>query len=61
MAVSVENAKRERVSGEIPNLVQDSRDLLTCYNRIWVPFIGGNRQTLMNEDFNSSGGDKNVS
>jgi hypothetical protein len=49
VAVSVENAKRERVSGEIPNLVQDSRNLLTRYNRIWVPFIGGNRQTLMNE------------
>ena len=49
VAISVENAKRERVSGEIPNLVQDSRDLLTRYNRIWVPFIGGNRQTLMNE------------
>lgn len=49
VAVLDENAKRERISGEIPNLVRDSRDLLTRYNRVWVPFIKGNRQTLMDE------------
>ncbi|KAI3701724.1 hypothetical protein L6452_27011 [Arctium lappa] len=43
------NAKRERVSGEIPNFARDSRGLLARYGRIWVPSTGGNRQTLMNE------------
>lgn len=48
-AILEENAKRERVSGEIPNLVQDSRGFLTRYGRVWVPFLGGNRQILLDE------------
>ncbi|KAJ9538155.1 hypothetical protein OSB04_030888, partial [Centaurea solstitialis] len=43
------NAKRERVVGEIPKLVRDSRGLLTRYGRIWVPQLGGNRQILFEE------------
>ncbi|KAJ9542555.1 hypothetical protein OSB04_029061 [Centaurea solstitialis] len=48
-AVSDVNAKRERVIGEIPKLVRDSRGLLTRYGRIWVPQLGGNRQILFEE------------
>ncbi|KAJ9551721.1 hypothetical protein OSB04_015766 [Centaurea solstitialis] len=34
------NAKRERIFGEIPKLVRDSRGILTRYGRIWVPQLG---------------------
>ncbi|KAJ9538563.1 hypothetical protein OSB04_031296 [Centaurea solstitialis] len=43
------NANRERITSEIPKLVRDSRGLLTRYDRIWVPQLGGNRQILLEE------------
>lgn len=49
MAVLDENAMRERTSGEIPIFSRDSRGLLTHYGWVWVPYTGGNRQTLMDK------------
>lgn len=48
-AVKEENQKKERVKGQISTFVRNSRDLLTRYSRIWVPFIGETRQILMDE------------
>ena len=49
MAILDENAKRERVAGDISIFVRDSRGLLTRYGRVWVPFTGGNKRFLMDE------------
>jgi hypothetical protein len=48
-AVNDENQNKERIKGQVPNLVKDSRELLTRFGRIWVPFIGETRQILMDE------------
>jgi hypothetical protein len=48
-AVKDENQNKERIKGQVPNLVKDSRELLTRFGRIWVPFIGETRQILMDE------------
>ncbi|KAI3768718.1 hypothetical protein L2E82_19548 [Cichorium intybus] len=44
-----ENQKGERIVGQLAAMVKDSRDLLTCHERIWVPKLGGVRQTLLEE------------
>ncbi|KAL4555554.1 hypothetical protein LXL04_038176 [Taraxacum kok-saghyz] len=49
VAILDENAKRERVAGDISIFVRDSRGLLTRYGRVWVPFTGGNIRFLMDE------------
>ncbi|KAJ9544711.1 hypothetical protein OSB04_024418 [Centaurea solstitialis] len=48
-AVKAENVKKERIPGEVSMLVRDSRDLLTRYDRVWVPSLGNNRQVLLTE------------
>ena len=53
-AVKEENQKKERVKGQVSTFVRDSRDLLTRYSRIWVPFIGGTKQILMDEAHKSN-------
>ncbi|KAI3679919.1 hypothetical protein L2E82_50899 [Cichorium intybus] len=44
-----ESEKSERIVGQLAAMVKDSRDLLTCHERIWVPKQGGVRQTLLEE------------
>ncbi|KAI3790904.1 hypothetical protein L2E82_04323 [Cichorium intybus] len=44
-----ENKKGERIMGQLAAIVKDSRDLLTCHERIWVPKLGEVRQTLLEE------------
>ncbi|KAI3505957.1 hypothetical protein L1887_28299 [Cichorium endivia] len=44
-----ENQKGERIVGQLAAMVKDSRELLTCHERIWVPKLGGVRQTLLEE------------
>ncbi|KAJ9552733.1 hypothetical protein OSB04_016778 [Centaurea solstitialis] len=44
-----ENQNKERVRGQLPLMVRDSRGLLTMYDRVWVPLAGGARQTLLEE------------
>ncbi|KAI3682050.1 hypothetical protein L2E82_50198 [Cichorium intybus] len=44
-----ENQKGERIVGQLASMVKDSRGLLTHYERIWVPKLGGVRQTLLEE------------
>ncbi|KAI3682071.1 hypothetical protein L2E82_50219 [Cichorium intybus] len=41
--------KREKIENELPKMELDSRGLLTRHGRVWVPFTGGNRKTLMEE------------
>ena len=48
-AVRPEMQKKERVVGLISEFVKDGRGLLTFQGRIWVPFVGGTRITLMEE------------
>ncbi|KAJ9541425.1 hypothetical protein OSB04_027931 [Centaurea solstitialis] len=48
-ASSEENQNKERVRGQLPLMVRDSRGLLTRHGRVWVPFAGGARQTLLEE------------
>ncbi|KAJ9541670.1 hypothetical protein OSB04_028176 [Centaurea solstitialis] len=48
-AIKEENQKKERIKGQIPQLVTDSRGLLTRFGRVWVPVIGEARQTLLDE------------
>ena len=43
------NWKLERIRGEITRFVQDSRGLLTCCIRVWVPMSGGVRQIVLEE------------
>ncbi|KAJ9553199.1 hypothetical protein OSB04_017244 [Centaurea solstitialis] len=44
-----ENQNKERVRGQLPLMVRDSRGLLTRHTRVWVPHAGGARQTLLEE------------
>ena len=44
-----ENQNKERVRGQLPLMVRDSRGLLTRHDRVWVPLAGGARQTLLEE------------
>ncbi|KAJ9566522.1 hypothetical protein OSB04_002488 [Centaurea solstitialis] len=44
-----ENQNKERVRGQLPLMVRDGRGLLTRHGRVWVPFVGGARQTLLGE------------
>ncbi|KAJ9561559.1 hypothetical protein OSB04_006719 [Centaurea solstitialis] len=48
-AIKVENQKKERIKGQLPQLVTDSRGLLTRFGRVWVPVTGEARQTLLDE------------
>ncbi|KAJ9556410.1 hypothetical protein OSB04_011024 [Centaurea solstitialis] len=43
------NQNKERVRGQLPLMVRDSRGLLTRHARVWVPHAGGARQTLLEE------------
>ncbi|KAJ9557295.1 hypothetical protein OSB04_011909 [Centaurea solstitialis] len=48
-AIKEENQKKERIKGQLPRLVTDSRVLLTRFGRVWVPVTGEARQTLLDE------------
>ncbi|KAJ9565813.1 hypothetical protein OSB04_001779 [Centaurea solstitialis] len=48
-AVKVENQKKERIKGQLAQLVTDSRGLLTRSGRVWVPVSCEARQTLLDE------------
>ncbi|KAJ9546782.1 hypothetical protein OSB04_019325 [Centaurea solstitialis] len=48
-AVKVENQRRERIKGQLAQLVTDSRGLLTRSGRVWVPVSCEARQTLLDE------------
>ncbi|KAJ9561564.1 hypothetical protein OSB04_006724 [Centaurea solstitialis] len=48
-AIKEENQKKERIKGQLPQLVTDSRGLLTRFGRVWVPVTGEARQTLLDE------------
>ncbi|KAI3751218.1 hypothetical protein L2E82_22266 [Cichorium intybus] len=48
-AIKPENQNKERIKGQVPQLVKDSRGLLTRHNRIWMPANGGIRQILLDE------------
>ncbi|KAJ9541874.1 hypothetical protein OSB04_028380 [Centaurea solstitialis] len=44
-----ENQNKERVRGQLPLMVRDSRELLLRHDWVWVPLAGGARQTLLEE------------
>ena len=44
-AVKEENQKKERIKGQLAQLVPDSRGLLTRFGRVWVPASCEARQT----------------
>ncbi|KAJ9552981.1 hypothetical protein OSB04_017026 [Centaurea solstitialis] len=46
-AVKQENQRKERIKGQVDQLVADSRGLLTRYGRVWVPVSCEARQTLL--------------
>ncbi|KAJ9557909.1 hypothetical protein OSB04_012523 [Centaurea solstitialis] len=48
-AVKVENQKRERIKGQLAQLVTDGRGILTRSGRVWVPASCEARQTLLDE------------
>ncbi|KAJ9545458.1 hypothetical protein OSB04_025165 [Centaurea solstitialis] len=48
-AVKEENQKKERIKGQLDQLVTDSRGLLTRSGRVWVPVSCEARQTLLDE------------
>ncbi|KAI3701002.1 hypothetical protein L2E82_45643 [Cichorium intybus] len=48
-AIKPENQNKERIKGQVPQLVKDSRGLLTRHNWIWMPTNGGIRQILLDE------------
>ncbi|KAJ9539518.1 hypothetical protein OSB04_032251 [Centaurea solstitialis] len=48
-AVREGNQERERIKGQVDQLVADSRGLLTRYGRVWVPVSCEARQTLLEE------------
>ncbi|KAJ9537877.1 hypothetical protein OSB04_030610 [Centaurea solstitialis] len=48
-AIKEENQKKERIKGQLPQLVTDSRGLLTRFGRVWVPVSGEARKTLLDE------------
>ncbi|KAJ9555712.1 hypothetical protein OSB04_010326 [Centaurea solstitialis] len=47
--LSSANQNKERVRGQLPLMVRDSRGLLTRHARVWVPHAGDARQTLLEE------------
>ena len=49
LAIQGEHAKREKIVNEIPKMELDSRELLTRFGRVWVPYTGGNRKVLLDE------------
>lgn len=53
-SVKGENQGRERIKGKVVNLVKNNQGLLSPYNRIWVPYIGGNKQVLLEEAHKSN-------
>lgn len=48
-AVQPKMQKRERVVGLVSEFITDGRGLMTFQGRIWVPFVGGTRTSLMEE------------
>ncbi|KAJ9539506.1 LOW QUALITY PROTEIN: hypothetical protein OSB04_032239 [Centaurea solstitialis] len=48
-AVKEENQRKERIKGQLVQLVTDSRGLLTRSGRVWVPVSCEARQTLLDE------------
>lgn len=48
-AIKEENQKKERIKGQLAQLISDSRGLLTRYGRVWVPALCEARQTLLDE------------
>ena len=52
-AILEENIRREKIGKELPKMERDGRGLLTRYGRVWVPYTGGNRKTLMDESHKS--------
>ena len=40
---------REKMANEFPKMEQDGRELLIKHGKIWVPYIGGYRKTLLDE------------
>ncbi|KAJ9566466.1 hypothetical protein OSB04_002432 [Centaurea solstitialis] len=44
-----ENQNKERVRGQLPLMVRDTRGLLTRHGRVWIPLAGNARQTLLEE------------
>ena len=44
-----ENWKSEKIRGQYPLFVKDSRGLLTQCERVWVPLTGGVRQRMLEE------------
>ncbi|KAJ9552882.1 hypothetical protein OSB04_016927 [Centaurea solstitialis] len=48
-AAKEENQKKERIKGQLVQLVTDSRGLLTRSGRVWVPVSCEARQTLLDE------------
>ncbi|KAJ9556067.1 hypothetical protein OSB04_010681 [Centaurea solstitialis] len=46
-AVKLENQRKERIKGQVDQLVANSRGLLTRYGRVWVPVSCEARQTLL--------------
>ncbi|KAJ9553505.1 hypothetical protein OSB04_017550 [Centaurea solstitialis] len=48
-AIKKENQKRDRIKGQLAQLVPDGRGLLTRLGRVWVPVSCEARQTLLDE------------
>ncbi|KAJ9556412.1 hypothetical protein OSB04_011026 [Centaurea solstitialis] len=48
-AIKEENQKKERIKGQLLQLVADSRGLLTRFGRVWVPVSCEARHTLQDE------------
>ena len=52
--VKKENWKIEKIRGQYPLFVKDSRGLLTQCGRVWVPVTGGVRQRILEEAYKSN-------
>lgn len=48
-AIKEENRKSERIVGQVSNCDIDSRRLLTIHGKVWVPYSGRARLTLIEE------------
>ena len=48
-AMKEEHRKSERIVGQVSSFDYDSRGLLTLHRRVWVPYLGGMRQVMMEE------------
>ena len=48
-AMKEEHRKSERIVGQVSSFDYDSRGLLSLHRRVWVPYLGGVRQVLMEE------------